>query len=97
MLQIKTIYDTGLAELDKKVNEFLKDIPEDNVRSIELHDNCMLIQYVIEEEWEKSLCCDCQFWDDSGDSGSPVAFCQIRGQRRRFNCRACENYKDIRR
>ena len=93
MLQIKTIM-SSLSDMDAKVNEFLKTIPEDNVRSIEVNDGFVLIQYIVEETWQKNLCCDCQLWDDT--EGSTVAFCQAKGIRKRFNCKACNQFKDIR-
>lgn len=97
MLQIKSISISSISDMDEKVNEFLKTIPEDNVRGITISENYVLIQYIVEETWQKNLCCDCQYWDDSEGSGSVVGFCQIKGLRKRFNCKACEHYKDIRR
>lgn len=98
MLQVKSFTLKSIAELDNTVNTFLKTIPEENIKSISIKEESgfVLIQYSIAEEWKKALCCDCQYWDDNGDVESTSGLCQECGMRKRFNCKACAKFKDVR-
>ena len=94
MLQIKIIQ--GL-ELDSLVNEFLATIDEDSIKEmdIDVPKQTAIIQYLTNEGWEKRMCCECQFWDDGGETNT-TGLCQATGKRIRFNCRACKEFKDVR-
>lgn len=95
MLQIKTFEGTP-KEIDEAVNEFLDGIDDDLIRSIEVKVGFAVVQYHVKKPWEGRLCSECQHWDDAGSSDSVIGLCQEKGGRRRFNCRACDKYKDIR-
>lgn len=97
MLQIKIITVTHLSELDTTVNEFLATLDDEAVKDIktDIEKGTATIQYAIKEAWKDMMCCDCAYWDDGGE---PVTsgLCQECGSRRRFNCKACSHFKDVR-
>lgn len=98
MLQIQIIKG-GLAEdLNKKINEFLATIHEDSVRdiSVDVMQGTAVIQYVIKEAHVGRMCCECQYWDDGGET-TTSGLCHEHGKMCRFNCKACTSFKDVRR
>lgn len=98
MLQVKVISTAIETDLENEINLFLTTVETDAVKDIkvDLFSNTAIIQYELVEEWQSALCCDCQYWDDQGDSASTSGLCHECGQRRRFNCKACKCFKDIR-
>ena len=100
MLQVKIVQECEVNDLNKSINDFLATIKSEDFRDIkyELSDIPLIaiIQYELVEPWAKALCCDCQYWDDQGDTSSTSGLCHECGQRRRFNCKACKNFKDVR-
>lgn len=97
MLQIKTIIKE-IDEIDNEVNAFLATIPTESVVSVETKARgFVVVLYEVKELWSGRLCCDCQYWDDCGSVDSVSGLCQEHGGRRRFNCKACDRFKDIRR
>lgn len=99
MLQLKTVFFSSVKELDASVNEFLKGIESESLRSIEVKEDkgMAFILYEVKEEWKERMCYECQHWDDGGSSDSVSGLCQECGGRRRFNCKACSRFKDVRR
>ena len=98
MLQIKTIIVKSIEDLDSSVNEFLSGIDSDSFRSIEVKEEKGLafILYEVKEEWKERMCYECQHWDDGGSADSVSGLCHECGGRRRFNCNACDRFKDVR-
>ena len=98
MLQIKIFSSADMEKLTASVNEFLSSINDESVKQITINETAtrITIQYTVEEAWAKALCCDCQYWDDGGSVETTNGLCQECGQRRRFNCKACKHFKDIR-
>ena len=97
MLQIEFVTGMTAEEIKDNINTFLATLQDDAVKDIkvEASEGVATILYVIEEEWKKRICCDCQHWDDGGET-TPTGLCQVCGQRRRFNSKACDKYKDVR-
>lgn len=95
MLQVKILKPEG-TDLETSINEFLSTIEESSVKDIKLDGKSAMIMYEVKNAWEGSLCCDCQHWDDGGNVESVSGLCQECGGRRRFNCKACSHFKDIR-
>ena len=97
MLTHKTVFFSSIKELDASVNEVLSTISKEEFYSIEVKEEKGLafILYEKEEPWKNALCCDCQYWDDQGET-STSGLCHECGQRRRFNCKACKSFKDVR-
>ena len=98
MLQVKVISTVQVKDLESSINEFLTTVDAETVKDINIDvlDGTAVIQYEIVEEWKKALCCDCQHWDDGGSTSNVSGLCHECGQRRRFNCRACKQFKDVR-
>ena len=98
MLQIKIFSSADMEKLTASVNEFLSSIKDESVKQFTINETAtrITIQYTVEEAWAKALCCDCQYWDDGGSVETTNGLCQECGQRRRFNCKACKHFKDIR-
>ena len=97
MLQIKLVQGKDIKSLNDAANEFLAVFDEDAVKDIKVdYDKLIaLIQYVANEEWKSRMCCECQYWDDGGEP-TTSGICHECGQRRRFNYKACECFKDVR-
>lgn len=99
MLQVKIVQETEASDLNKSINDFLATIKSEDVKDIkfELSDYSLIaiIQYEVVEPWAKAMCCDCQYWDDGGTTDA-VGLCHECGQRKRFNCKACTSFKDVR-
>ena len=104
MLQIKIVEppraweDGHMVSLEEAVNKFLSTIEAEAVKNIQVNERAdrAIIQYEVVQAWVKEKCYDCKYWDDGGDSSSTSGLCVECGQRRRFNCNACERFKDIR-
>ena len=98
MLQIKTFITKQIEESDNNVNAFLSTLPAESVKSVETKaSGFVVVLYEVKPEWDGRLCCDCANWDDTGSANAVSGLCQECGGRRRFNCKACERFKDIRR
>lgn len=96
MLQIKT-FIKSIDRIDEEVNAFLATINADDVKNIDVKDaGFIVIQYEVKEAWVNRLCCDCKYWDDEGDTSSVGGLCHECGGRRRFNCKACDRFVDVR-
>lgn len=97
MLQIKIVTGVENQDLENEVNRFLTTVDDDAVKDIKVDTSkgIATIQYVIKELWKGQMCCDCKYWDDGGEP-TTSGLCQECGQRRRFNAKACERYKDVR-
>lgn len=97
MVQIKLLEGVDIRSLNDACNKFLAGIDEDAVRDIraDYKEMVALIEYVTEEIWKKRMCCECQYWDDGGET-TTSGICHECGQRRRFNAKACKCFKDVR-
>ena len=100
MLQIKIIEEYTAENLNKSVNEFLATVKSEEVKDIQFDLNDIpvmaIIQYEVIEPWTQEKCYDCKYWDDGGDSAAVSGLCRECRGRRRFNCKACPSFKDIR-
>lgn len=97
MIQIKIVDDVEIEGLQDAVNDFLKTVDSEAVKDIKVDFNEMTatILYEMIEHWKKRMCCECQYWDDGGET-TTSGICHEHGQRRRFNYPACECFKDVR-
>lgn len=98
MYQVKYVFGIDMPDLIDRLNRALSDIKATEKPNI-IYDRERveaIIEYETEEEYKKRLCCECQHWDDSNGTSDVSGFCQLTGHRKRFNCNACESYKDIR-
>lgn len=97
MVQIKIITVKELATLDAEINGFLATLKDDAAPSIniDIEKGVGTIIYTVNAEWKGRLCCECQYWDDGGEP-TTSGLCHECGKRRRFNCKACECFKDVR-
>lgn len=95
---LQTIFVTGLdlPDLNRCLNKALSEI--DGEPSIQYHFDRMLavIEYNTTASYDNKICCECQHWDSSNSTSDVNGICQLKGRRCRFNCKACESYKDIR-
>ena len=98
MLQIKIVHGMTVDELTLEANMFLETISDDAVKDIivDAAEGYATIKYVVEEEYKNALCCDCRYWDDSGDCESLIGLCHECGGRKRFSQKACPKFKDVR-
>ena len=100
MLQVNILKGYSTEELNSTVNDFLKTIKSENVKDIKFDFNDIpmiaIIQYEVTEVYADRKCYDCKYWDDGGDPAAVSGMCVECGGRRRFNCNACERFKDIR-
>lgn len=96
MLQTRFISGDDMSDLERNLNDALRSVKgKPTVKYFETSWTAV-IETEIESEYEKRLCCECSLWDDGGSSSSLSGFCTMTGQRKRYNCRACEEYKDVR-
>lgn len=97
MLQVEIVTGMTSDEIKRNINMFLATLQEDAVKDIKVEaaEGIATILYVFKELWEDRICCDCQYWDDGGETGV-TGLCHEHGQRRRFNYKACECFKDVR-
>ena len=96
MLQIKFVQGKDLLTLESSVNAFLASLSSEEVREIKREESLVTILYERKDAWVGMMCCDCQHWDDGGET-TTSGICHECGKRRRFNCKACEFFKDVRR
>lgn len=98
MLQIRIAQGKDIGDLEDKVNGVLEDIKSDDVKNIEfvIPELTAVIEYIRSEEWKGRMCMDCQYWDDAGSADAVIGLCQVCGGKKRFNCKACEKFKDVR-
>lgn len=94
MLQVKLVQGKDMETLENNVNRFLASLSSD-VKDIKVDGATAFVLYELEELWKDRMCCECQYWDDGGETGV-TGICHECGQRRRFNYKACECFKDIR-
>lgn len=97
MLQVEIVTGMTAEEIKANINAFLATLQEDAVKDIkvEASDGIATILYVIQDEWKKRMCCECQYWDDGGET-TTSGICHQCGSRRRFNYPACKCFKDVR-
>ena len=95
MLQIKFVQGKDLLTLETSVNVFLASLSSDEIKDIKREEWLVTILYERKDAWVGKLCCDCKYWDDGGET-TPMGLCQECGKHRRFDCKACDRYKDIR-
>lgn len=97
MLQIEIVTGMTTEEIKSNVNRFLTTLQDEAVKDIKVEaaEGIATILYVIQEEWKKRMCCECQYWDDGGET-TTSGLCHQCGQRRRFNYPACNCFKDVR-
>ena len=97
MLQIEIVTGMTTDEIKSNVNRFLTTLQDEAVKDIKVEaaEGVATILYVIQEEWKKRMCCECQYWDDGGET-TTSGLCHQCGQRRRFNYPACNCFKDVR-
>ena len=97
MEQIKIIREMSKESLSNQTNAFLATLEEGALKDIIPQGNdSIIILYEVIEQWRKRMCAECKYWDDGGHTDSVSGICHECGQRRRFNCRACKSYKDVR-
>lgn len=95
MLQIKFLQGKDLLTLEEGVNEFLASLSSEEIKDIKREECLVTILYERKDAWIGMMCCDCQFWDDGGET-TTSGICHECGQRRRFNAKACKSFKDVR-
>lgn len=96
MYQIMIVNGNDAQDLTNKVNAFLATIESESVKGVEVKGDYAVIHYETVEAWKKAFCFDCACWDDGGAPDALSGLCHEHGGRRRFNCKACKNFKDIR-
>ena len=96
MIQIKFLQGKDLETLENNVNEFLASLSSEEIKEFKREDCLVTILYERKDAWIGKMCCDCKYWDDCGDTSTTSGLCQECGQRRRFNSKACDRYKDLR-
>lgn len=96
MLQVKLLQGKDTQTLESNVNEFLASLSSEAVKDIKTDGLTALILYEFKDAWEGQMCCDCRYWDDSGDCESLIGLCQECGGRKRFSQKACPKFKDVR-
>ncbi len=99
MVKVKIIDAVTRINLEEELNTFLASIKSEELRTIsyDFPNFTAAVEYEIKEAWRGMMCAECQFWDDSGSSDAVIGLCQACGGRKRFNCSACERFKDVRR
>ncbi|MBQ1571415.1 MAG: hypothetical protein IIZ78_09845 [Clostridiales bacterium] len=95
MLKTKFIEGDDRQDLERKLNAALEEI--EGKPRIQYFESKWLavIEHEIEEAYQKRLCSECAHWEDTGN-GTLVNFCTQDGKRKRYNCKACPMYKDLR-
>lgn len=96
MLQTRICEGLDFKDLQRSVNEALSEINSDDPKIIWETSNLLaIIEYVVNESYKKSLCCECQYWKEN-ETSSLMGICQLAGKRKRYDCKPCASYKDIR-
>ena len=98
MLKVKIIESVAGRNLVDDLNDFLATLKSEDVRKTvyDQFPQFIVVEYEKREAWAGKMCAECQYWDDSGSSDAVVGLCQECGGRKRFNCKACSRFKDIR-
>ena len=98
MLKVKIIDGVTKHKLEDELNEFLSTITSEEVHNIvyDFPNFTVAIEYETEEAWKNMICAACQHWDDVTSTDSLMGICHECGGRKRFNCKACERFKDVR-
>lgn len=99
MLQIKIVSGMTAEELTNAANEFLVTLPEDSVKEVDTSaaaEGHVTIKYVVKSAWDDMLCGDCCYWDDNGNPEALSGLCHECGGRKRYNCKACNHFRDVR-
>lgn len=94
LMQVKFITGKDLANLESNLNSFLATLSSDPTIKYELADLTAIVEF--SEVLKDTICCDCRHWDCGNSSDSVIGFCQMCGQRKRFNSKGCNKYADIR-
>lgn len=94
-MQVKFIEGVNLEELESEINAFLVGLPSEP-KSVTYDFDKMFAIIEYNKVRDKAICCECRFWDDTGEHDSLIGFCQRCGGRKRFGEKACNNYEDIR-
>lgn len=92
-MRVSFICGTSVADLESKLNDFLKTV--EGVTDIKYDlENTMTAIVAYTPAGRNELCCDCRAWDDNGDN--LIGLCHKRGGRKRFSDKACEDFDDRR-
>ena len=91
-MQVKLIVGTDYTDLEEQINVFVS-AKKDAKVDVDFKNVAAIVTYGGDP---KTLCCDCRFWDDSGEHDKMIGLCQCNGGRRRFNDKSCEEFKDMR-
>jgi hypothetical protein len=95
LMQVKLIHGNDLANLEHNLNLFLATLgKEPNEIKYALSDMTAIVEF--SEVLKDTMCCDCKHWDCGDSSDSVIGFCQMCGQRKRFNSKGCSKYADVR-
>ena len=99
MFKVELLQGLDRSDLQDQINRFLSGIDDESVRDIEvdMEKYNAVVKYIMIEAWKNRICADCKYWDDGGESSAVGGLCHELGNRRRFNCKACQSFKDIRR
>lgn len=96
-MRIKLIIGTDFQDLEKSLNSFLDSIGDIKADiKYELDKNIAIIEYDEKKESVKQICCDCQFYDPTGDYRGAWGVCQRKGVRTRFSMDRCDYFLDLR-
>lgn len=100
MLQIKIVSGMTAEELTEAANEFLSTILDDDaVKDIDTSaaaEGHVTIKYIVKNAWDDQMCGDCCYWDDNGNSEALSGLCHECGGYRRYSCKACSHFRDVR-
>lgn len=93
--KIRLVEGTSIKELEVNANEALDSIESENIDI-----KYMLPEKVIILEYDykpiKLTCMDCRFYDPNATVAKAWGICQCKGERKRFNEKSCEDFKDLR-
>ena len=91
-MRIKLLVGTDYKDLEDQINAIVKSQQD---ATVDVNFDSIAAVVTLSGD-SKCMCMDCSFWDDEGRHDSVMGLCQCRGGRMRFNCRACEEFKDRR-
>ena len=92
-MQVKFITGNSLTELEDGVNSFLDGL-SDEPQEVRFDIDKLNVIIIYNKVRKNALCCECKFWQDT--DGGTMGLCQRYGGRKRFDCKACANYEDVR-
>ena len=94
-MRVKIVSGTDYADLETKLNDYLSTIDCSDAKVNYQLDKMVII---VEHNEKKVVCrcCDCQFYDKSGDHRGAWGLCHRKGERTRFNAESCSLYVDVR-